>query len=144
MVFWLAHSAKTAKREIKRMRAYSHSEKWQFLRWEYLSKNSLNYAFRIIRIFFVGLLAECREDLALDIDAKRANVVNLKDVQKSFWKFLSGRLVLGVGGHTRFGDAHIVAIALGQAHGTWKSSLRYFAFIGLRQDQQHLPLRMVR
>ena len=37
-----------------------------------------------IRISFVGLLAECREDLALDIDAKRANVINLKDVQKSF------------------------------------------------------------
>ena len=53
-----------------------------------------------IRISFVGLLAECDEDLALDIDAKRVNVINLRNAKKNFWKFFSGKLVLGVGGHT--------------------------------------------
>ena len=44
-----------------------------------------------IRIPFNGLLAECDEDVALDIDAKRVNVINLKDAKKKrleicFWK----------------------------------------------------------
>ena len=53
-----------------------------------------------IGISFVGLLAECDEDVARDIDARRVNVINLKDAQKSFWKIFSGKLVLGVGGQT--------------------------------------------
>ena len=44
-----------------------------------------------MRISFVGLLAECDEDVARDIDARRVNVINLKDAQKKllenfFWK----------------------------------------------------------
>ena len=44
-----------------------------------------------IGISFVGLLAECGEDVARDIDTRRVNVINLKDVQKKlleifFWK----------------------------------------------------------
>ena len=35
-----------------------------------------------IRISFVGLLAECNEDVARHIDARRVNVINLKDAQK--------------------------------------------------------------
>ena len=35
-----------------------------------------------IGISFVGLLAECDEDVARDIDARRVNVINLKDAQK--------------------------------------------------------------
>ena len=85
MIFWLAHSEKTAKREIKRIRTYSHLKKRNFSRWEYMSKSIIKFIYSEYNgISFVGLLAECREDLALDIDAKRANVVNLKDVQKSF------------------------------------------------------------
>lgn len=53
-----------------------------------------------IGIFFVGLLAECDEDVALDIDARRDSEINLKDAQKSFWKFFSGKLFLGVGRQT--------------------------------------------
>ena len=42
-------------------------------------------------ISFVGLLAECDEHVALDIDARRVNVIKLKDAQKRasgifFWK----------------------------------------------------------
>ena len=33
-------------------------------------------------ISFVGLLAECDEHVALDIDARRVNVIKLKDAQK--------------------------------------------------------------
>ena len=44
-----------------------------------------------IRISFVGLLAECNEDEARHIAARRVNVINLKDAQKKlleifFWK----------------------------------------------------------
>ncbi len=44
-----------------------------------------------IGISCVGLLAECDEDVARDIDARRVNVINLKDAQKKvlenfFWK----------------------------------------------------------
>ena len=53
-----------------------------------------------IGISLVGLMAECDEDLALDVDAKRVNVINLKDVQKKLLEIFSGKLVLGVGGHT--------------------------------------------
>jgi hypothetical protein len=35
-----------------------------------------------IRISFVSLLTECDDDVALDIDAKCVNVINLKDAQK--------------------------------------------------------------
>ena len=35
-----------------------------------------------IGISFVGLLAECGEDVARDIDTRRVNVTNLKDAQK--------------------------------------------------------------
>ena len=35
-----------------------------------------------IGISFVGLLAECDEDVARDIDARRVNVINLKNAQK--------------------------------------------------------------
>lgn len=93
-----------------------------------------------IGIPFYGLLVECDEDVALDIDAKRVNVINIRDAQKkSFWRFFFGKLVLGVGGYPRFGDVHIVAIALGQAHGSGNSWLRFFAVICDRQDQKHAP-----
>ena len=44
-----------------------------------------------IGISFNGLLVEYDEDVALDIDAKRANVINLRDAKKKlleifFWK----------------------------------------------------------
>ena len=44
-----------------------------------------------IGISFVSLLAECDEDVAREIDARRVNVINLKDAQKKvlenfFWK----------------------------------------------------------
>ena len=73
-----------------------------------------------IRISFVGLLAGCDEDVAPHIEARRVNVINFKDQKKTsgnfFWK-----IFLGVGGHTKFGDAYFVAIALGQAHGSGES-----------------------
>ncbi len=44
-----------------------------------------------IGVSLVGLMVECDEDEALDVDAKRVNVISLKDVQKKlleifFWK----------------------------------------------------------
>ena len=72
-------------------------------------------------MFFVGLLAERDEDVALDIDAKRVNEINLKDAQKKLSGYFSGKSVLGVGGYTLLGDAHILAIAFGQAHGSGNS-----------------------
>ena len=44
-----------------------------------------------IRISFVGLLAECNEDVARHIGSRRVNVINFKDAQKKlleifFWK----------------------------------------------------------
>lgn len=35
-----------------------------------------------IGIPFYGLLVECDEDVALDIDAKRVNIINIRDAQK--------------------------------------------------------------
>ena len=40
-----------------------------------------------IGISFVGLLAECNEGVARDIDARRVNVINLKRAKKASGKF---------------------------------------------------------
>ena len=58
-------------------------KKRNFPRWEYMSKSIIEFmGSGYIGISFVGLLAECDEDVARDIDARRVNVINLKDAQK--------------------------------------------------------------
>ena len=52
-----------------------------------------------IGISFVGLLAECNEDVARHIDARRVNNQSQRRAKKAFGNF-SGKLVLGGGGHT--------------------------------------------
>lgn len=53
-------------------------KKRNFPRWEYMSKSIIEFmGFRYMGISFVGLLAECDEDVARDIDARRVNVINL-------------------------------------------------------------------
>ena len=67
-------------------------KKRNFPSWEYMSKSIIEVmGSGYIRISFVGLLAECNEDVARHIDARRVNVINLKDAQKKlleifFWK----------------------------------------------------------
>ena len=52
-----------------------------------------------IGISLVGLLAECDEDVARDIDARRVNVINLMTRKKLLENF-SGKLVFGVDGQS--------------------------------------------
>ena len=53
-------------------------KKRNFPRWEYMSKSIIEFmGFRYMGISFVGLLAECDEDVARAIDARRVNVITL-------------------------------------------------------------------
>ena len=58
-------------------------KKRNFPRWEYTSESIIEFmGSGYIGISFIGLLAECDEHIALDINVRRVNVINLKDAQK--------------------------------------------------------------
>jgi UDP-N-acetyl-D-mannosaminuronate dehydrogenase len=58
-------------------------KKRNFPCWEHISKSIIEaMGSGYIGIPFYGLLVECDEDVALDIDAKRVNIINIRDAQK--------------------------------------------------------------